>query len=57
MKVELTEEEIDFILHFCKKAKTFFENSIKHDQLVEAKKPLEKVILLINKLSEKHDEN
>lgn len=52
MKIELTEEEINFILDFCKKSKILLENSIRHDQLAEAQKPLEKVILLINKLTE-----
>jgi len=53
MKIELTEEERKYLLEVCKRAKMFAEMRLPDMPNIIAMTDIEKIKVLINKLSEK----
>jgi len=55
MKIELTEEERNYLLEVCKRAKMFADMRLPDMPHIIAITDLEKIKVLINKLSEKNE--
>ncbi len=53
IKIDLTEEEMDFLLRVCLRAKLFAELNLLGSTCIDTERDVEKIKTLINKLSEK----